>query len=56
MRLEEIDHRYLLKCPKCGHRFWIEPQLVKTSILDGTLQGFRCPENGCGHVVPWEKK
>ena len=55
-RLEEMDLRYHLKCPKCGSRFWIEPRLTKTSVLDGSLQGFRCPEKKCGAIVSWEKK
>jgi uncharacterized C2H2 Zn-finger protein len=50
-----MERRYFLKCPKCGGRFWIEPGLVKTSMFDGSLQGFRCPERKCGAVVPWEK-
>jgi DNA-directed RNA polymerase subunit RPC12/RpoP len=55
-RIKEMEPRYRLKCPKCGHRFWIEPSLVKTSMFDGTLQGFRCPGENCGATVPWEKK
>ena len=55
-RLDEIERRFRLKCPKCGSRFWIEPSLVKTSMFDGSLQGFRCPEKGCGTAVAWETK
>ncbi len=55
-RLAEMERRYRLKCPKCGCRFWIEPHMVKTSILDGSLQGFRCPDNKCGMTVAWEKE
>jgi predicted RNA-binding Zn-ribbon protein involved in translation (DUF1610 family) len=55
-RLQEIEPRYHLKCPKCGCRFWIEPALAKTSVFDGSLQGFRCPEKRCGATVPWEEK
>ena len=55
-RLAEMQRRYHLKCPKCGNRFWIEPSLVKTSLFDGSLQGFRCPHKNCGAVVAWEKK
>ncbi len=55
-RLREIERRYRLKCPDCGCRFWIEPSLVKTSMFDGSLQGFRCPEKKCGATVAWEKK
>ena len=54
-RLKELEPRYRLKCPQCGHRFWIDPSLVKTSTFDGSLQGFRCPGKDCGSTVPWEK-
>ena len=43
-RLQEMDQRYRLTCPDCGSQFWIEPRLVKTSVFDGSLQGFRCPQ------------
>src|SRR5437879_10679649 len=46
---------YYLKCPECGCRFWAEPELAKTSIFDGSLQGFRCPEKKCGATVAWER-
>jgi len=55
-RLREMERRYYQKCPKCGRRFWIEPELAKTSIFDGSLQGFRCPQKNCGATVAWEKK
>ncbi len=55
-RLSEMEQRYHLKCPECGCRFWAEPQLVKTSVFDGSFQGFRCPQKNCGAIVPWEKK
>lgn len=55
-RIKEMEPKYRLKCPQCGHRFWIEPRLVKTSLFDGSLQGFRCPVESCGSTVPWEKK
>ncbi len=55
-RLKEMDRRYHRKCPKCGVPFWIEPHLAKTSMFDGTLQGFRCPDKNCGAIVAWEKK
>lgn len=54
-KLREMERRYHLKCPECGCRFWIEPQLAKTSIFDGSLQGFRCPEKKCGATVTWGK-
>ena len=52
----EGDDPYLLKCPKCGCRFWIKPELVETSLFDGRLQGFRCPEKKRGATVAWEEK
>jgi ssDNA-binding Zn-finger/Zn-ribbon topoisomerase 1 len=55
-RIAEMEQRYRLKCPECGCRFWIEPELVKTSIFDGSLQGFRCPQKNCGATVEWEKQ
>lgn len=55
-RFTEMERRYRLRCTDCGCRFWIDPSLVKTSIFDGSLQGFRCPSKGCGATVPWERK
>lgn len=55
-KLKEMEKRYHLKCSKCGCRFWAEAGLVKTSVFDGSLQGFRCPEKKCGTTVVWEKK
>lgn len=52
-RLEEMAERYRLTCPECGNPFWIEPKLIKTSMLDGSLKGVRCPHKGCGATVPW---
>jgi|SRR5215470_15427925 len=54
-KLKNLEPLYYLKCPQCGCRFWIKPNLVKTSLFDGSLQGFRCPEK-CGATVPWEEK
>ena len=50
-RLEEIEHRYRFSCRECGHRFWIEPHLIETSLFDGSLKGFSCPN--CEEVVAW---
>ncbi len=55
-KIKEMEPRYRLKCPQCGHRFWIEPELIKTSFFDGSLEGFRCPIESCDSTVPWEKK
>jgi len=53
-RIKEMERRYHLKCPECGCRFWIEPELVETSIFDGSLKGFRCPQKNCDNILTWE--
>jgi hypothetical protein len=55
-RSAEMERRYYLECPGCGRHFWAEPILAKTSLFDGTLQGFRCPDKDCREVVPWKTK
>jgi hypothetical protein len=30
--------------------------LTKTSLFDGSLQGFRCPAKNCREVMPWKAK
>ena len=55
-RLAEMERRFYLNCPACGCHFWIEAGLVKTSLFDGSLQGFRCPAKDCREVVPWKTK
>jgi len=55
-RLQEIEQRYRLTCPDCGCLFWIEPRLLKTSLFDGSIKGFRCPKKNCETVIPWEQK
>ena len=54
--VQQLKPSYYLKCPKCSTRYWIEPALAKTSLFDGSLQGFRCPDRKCVTTVPWEKK
>ncbi len=39
---QALHRHYLLKCPKCTTQFWIAPELVETSIFDGSFKGFRC--------------
>jgi hypothetical protein len=56
VRFAEMERRYYLECPACGRHFWIEPEQVKTSLFDGSLQGFRCPAKDCREVVPWKGK
>jgi transcription elongation factor Elf1 len=53
-RLAELEHRYEFECPKCGKRFWLTEELIKTSWL-GKLEGYRCPEKGCDGVVKPEQ-
>lgn len=55
-RIREMEVRYRLTCPKCGFKFWIERRLIRTSVIDGSLKGFRCPQKGCDAVVSWEEK
>ncbi len=55
-RFTQMERLYHLKCPKCGHRFWVNPGLIETSLVDGSLEGFRCPQKGCGAIVKWESK
>jgi len=54
-RLAELEHRYEFECPKCGKRFWLTEELIKTSWLNGKLEGYRCPEKGCDGVVKPEQ-
>ena len=55
-RLEELQQRYQKKCPECGNKFWITPDQIKTSWLDGTFVGYECPESDCDGVVKWAKE
>jgi predicted RNA-binding Zn-ribbon protein involved in translation (DUF1610 family) len=55
-RLAELEERFKKKCPKCARSFWIEERLIETSDLDGSFQGFRCPQASCGAIVKSERK
>jgi len=55
-RLQKMERRYRMTCPECGGRFWIEPELIKTSRFDGSLKGFHCPKGDCEAIVPWEEQ
>ena len=55
-RLDDLQRRYRGKCPECGKEFWIVPDQIKTSWVDGTFEGYRCPERGCDGVVSWNKE
>jgi len=54
-RLHHMEERYRLTCPECGHKFWITPKLIKTSMFDGSMKGCHCPGKGCDGVVPWNE-
>lgn len=53
VRMTEMERRYRLVCPSCGHKFWLAPDLIKTSMFDGSVKGFRCPEQGCEGIATW---
>ena len=55
-QIEEMKQRYVKQCPKCGRSFWVKRKLIKTSDLDGSFRGFRCPENDCRAIVKWEEE
>jgi transcription elongation factor Elf1 len=55
IRLREMERRDRLTCSECGQEFWAEPKLIKTSVFDGSLKGFRCPNKNCDGVVAWEQ-
>lgn len=49
--LAKLKRRYELQCPKCTKKFWLTPELIKTSWVDGALKGYRCPERECGGIA-----
>ncbi|MGA9981102.1 MAG: hypothetical protein WBQ08_20945 [Candidatus Sulfotelmatobacter sp.] len=55
-RLDDLQGRYRRKCPECGKEFWIVPDQLKTSWVDGKFAGYRCPERDCAGVVTWNDK
>ena len=55
-RLEDLEARYRLNCPECKKSFWLVPNQLKTSWLDGKFQGYQCPERACDGVVAWKEK
>ena len=54
-RMHEMIRRYHVRCSACGTQFWIQPDLIVTSIFDGSLKGVRCPNAKCHAVRPWER-
>jgi hypothetical protein len=55
-RLDDLQARYRRECPECEKDFWIVPDLIKTSWVDGKFEGYRCPERGCSGVVSWSNR
>ncbi len=54
-RLAELQHRYQFDCPRCGKKFWLTTELIKTSWTSGKLEGYRCPDPECGGIAKPEK-
>ncbi len=55
VRLNHMERQYRLTCSECGHKFWITPKQIKTSMFDGSVKGFGCPQKNCDSVVPWNE-
>jgi phage terminase large subunit GpA-like protein len=55
-RLADLQRRYEFECPKCGKKFWLTPELIKTSWASGKLEGYRCPDPECGGIAKLEKE
>jgi hypothetical protein len=55
-RLDDLQTRYQRKCPECEKSFWIVPDQIKTSWVDGKFEGYSCPERGCDGVVSWNRE
>ncbi len=53
--LARLKESYEKQCPSCGHKFWVKPELIQTSWVDGSLEGFRCPRKGCRGIVKWKE-
>jgi DNA-directed RNA polymerase subunit RPC12/RpoP len=53
-RLERLERRYQKTCPECGHKFLADERLIETSIMNGSLKGYRCPRSGCGGIAKRE--
>lgn len=54
-RLADLQQRYQLQCPRCGKKFWLTTELIKTSWVNGRLEGYRCPDAQCGGIAKPEK-
>jgi hypothetical protein len=55
-RLDDLQARYRRKCPECKKEFWIVPDQIKTNWMNGSFEGYRCPERGCDGIVTWNKE
>jgi hypothetical protein len=54
MRLARVEQRYKKKCPACGHEFLAEDKLIKTSVMNGSVLGYQCPQQGCKGIAKAE--
>ena len=54
-RLAELQQRYQFQCPRYRKKFWLTPDLIKTSWASGKLEGYRCPDPGCSGIAKSEK-
>ena len=54
-QLAELQQRYQFECPKCGKKFWLTTELIKTSWVNGKLEGYRCPDPDCGGIAKPEQ-
>jgi transcription elongation factor Elf1 len=53
-RLDDLQTRYQRTCPECGKNFWIVPDQIETSWVNGKFEGYQCPEPGCKGIVRWD--
>jgi transcription elongation factor Elf1 len=54
-RLADLELRYQFECPKCGKKFWLTPELIKTRWPSKKAEGYRCPDPECGGIANPEK-
>jgi hypothetical protein len=46
-RLAELERHYLLQCPKCGKKFWLEPKRIRKGFANAKLLAYRCHDPEC---------
>lgn len=51
----ELEKFNIRTCPECGEEFEIREDLIKTSWLNGSFQGFQCPKDGCKGIALHQK-